>query len=102
MRGIHRLINFIISGAPDRIQGTLPRQKQPHDETSCATDRIQGTLPRQKQPNDEASCATDRIQGTLPRQKQPNLFFDPEVGGDMQLRNICCLSSDYTAFYPGG
>jgi hypothetical protein len=25
---------------------------------------------------------------------------DPEDGGDMFLRNVCLLSTDYTAFYP--
>jgi hypothetical protein len=28
------------------------------------------------------------------------LFFDPEDGGDMFLRNINWLSTDYTALYP--
>jgi hypothetical protein len=28
------------------------------------------------------------------------LFFDPEDGGDMPLRNIGRLSTDYTALYP--
>jgi hypothetical protein len=28
------------------------------------------------------------------------LLFDPEVGGDMFLRNVCVLSSDYLAIYP--
>jgi hypothetical protein len=27
-------------------------------------------------------------------------FFDPEDGGDMILRNVGCLSTDYTALYP--
>jgi hypothetical protein len=29
------------------------------------------------------------------------LFFDPEDGGDMFLRNVGGLSTDYTALYPG-
>jgi hypothetical protein len=28
------------------------------------------------------------------------LFFDPENGGDMFLRNVGCPSTDYTALYP--
>jgi hypothetical protein len=28
------------------------------------------------------------------------LFSDPEDGGDMFLRNVGCLSTDYTALYP--
>jgi hypothetical protein len=28
------------------------------------------------------------------------LFFDPEDGGDIFLRNICCLSMDCTTLYP--
>jgi hypothetical protein len=28
------------------------------------------------------------------------LFFDPEDGGDMFLRNVGLLSTDYTALYP--
>jgi hypothetical protein len=28
------------------------------------------------------------------------LFFDPENGGDMFLRNVGWLSTDYTAFFP--
>jgi hypothetical protein len=28
------------------------------------------------------------------------LFFNPEVGGDMFLRNVGWLSTDYTALYP--
>jgi hypothetical protein len=28
------------------------------------------------------------------------LFFDPEDGGDMFLRNIGCLSTDCTTLYP--
>jgi hypothetical protein len=28
------------------------------------------------------------------------LFFDPEHGGDMFLRNVGCLSMDYTKLYP--
>jgi hypothetical protein len=28
------------------------------------------------------------------------LFFDPEDGGDMFLRNVGRLSTDYTALYP--
>jgi hypothetical protein len=28
------------------------------------------------------------------------LFFDPEDGGDMLLRNVGWLSTDYKAFYP--
>jgi hypothetical protein len=28
---------------------------------------------------------------------QSSLFFYPEVGGDMLFRNVCWLSSDYTA-----
>jgi hypothetical protein len=28
------------------------------------------------------------------------LFFDPEDGGDMLLRNIGWLSTDYTTLYP--
>jgi hypothetical protein len=28
------------------------------------------------------------------------LFFDTENGGDMFLRNVCWLSTDYTALYP--
>jgi hypothetical protein len=27
-------------------------------------------------------------------------FLHPEDGGDMFLRNVGCLSADYTAFYP--
>jgi hypothetical protein len=27
-------------------------------------------------------------------------FFDPEYGGDMFLRNVCSLSTGYTALYP--
>jgi hypothetical protein len=27
-------------------------------------------------------------------------FFDPEDGGDMLLRNVCWISTDYTALYP--
>jgi hypothetical protein len=30
------------------------------------------------------------------------LFFDPEDGGDMFLRNVGLLSTDYTALYPRG
>jgi hypothetical protein len=29
-----------------------------------------------------------------------DLFFDPEDGGDMLLRNVGWLSTDYTALYP--
>jgi hypothetical protein len=29
-----------------------------------------------------------------------SLYFDPEDGGDMFLRNVGCLSTDYTALYP--
>jgi hypothetical protein len=29
-----------------------------------------------------------------------DLFFDPEDGGDMFLRNVCCLSTDYTSYIP--
>jgi hypothetical protein len=28
------------------------------------------------------------------------LVFDPEDGGDMLMRNVGCLSTDYTALYP--
>jgi hypothetical protein len=28
------------------------------------------------------------------------LFFDPEDGGDMSLRNVRWLSTDYTTLYP--
>jgi hypothetical protein len=28
------------------------------------------------------------------------LFFDPEDGGDMHLKNVCLFSRDYTALYP--
>jgi hypothetical protein len=28
------------------------------------------------------------------------LFFDPEDGGDMFLRNVGSLSTDHTALYP--
>jgi hypothetical protein len=28
------------------------------------------------------------------------IFFDPEDGGDMFLRNFCCVSTDYTASHP--
>jgi hypothetical protein len=28
-----------------------------------------------------------------------DLFFDPEDGGDMFLRNVGCNSTDYTASY---
>jgi hypothetical protein len=28
------------------------------------------------------------------------LFFDPEDGGDMFLRNVTYLPTDYTALYP--
>jgi hypothetical protein len=28
------------------------------------------------------------------------IFFDPEDGGDMFLRNIGCNSTDYTASHP--
>jgi hypothetical protein len=28
------------------------------------------------------------------------LFFDPDDGGDMLLRNVGWLSTDYTALYP--
>jgi hypothetical protein len=28
-----------------------------------------------------------------------DLFFDPEDGGDMLLRNVCLFSTDYTALY---
>jgi hypothetical protein len=28
------------------------------------------------------------------------LFFDPEDGGDMFLRNVGCYPTDYTASYP--
>jgi hypothetical protein len=28
------------------------------------------------------------------------LFIDPEDGGDMSLRNVGCLSTDYAALYP--
>jgi hypothetical protein len=30
----------------------------------------------------------------------PSLFFDPEDGGDMFLRNVDLLSTDYTALHP--
>jgi hypothetical protein len=30
-----------------------------------------------------------------------SLFFRPEYEGDMLLRNVCWLSVDYTALYPG-
>jgi hypothetical protein len=29
-----------------------------------------------------------------------NFFFDPEDGGDMFLRNVGCISTDYTASHP--
>jgi hypothetical protein len=28
------------------------------------------------------------------------LFFDPDDGGDMFLRNVCSFSTDFTALYP--
>jgi hypothetical protein len=28
------------------------------------------------------------------------IFFDPEDGGDMFLRNVGCISTDYTASHP--
>jgi hypothetical protein len=28
------------------------------------------------------------------------IFFDPEDGGDMFLRNVCCISTHYTASHP--
>jgi hypothetical protein len=28
------------------------------------------------------------------------IFFDPEDGGDMFLRNVGCISTDYTALHP--
>jgi hypothetical protein len=28
------------------------------------------------------------------------IFFDPEDGGDIFLRNIGCISTDYTASHP--
>jgi hypothetical protein len=28
------------------------------------------------------------------------LFFDPEDGGNMLLRNVSCLSTNYTVLYP--
>jgi hypothetical protein len=28
------------------------------------------------------------------------IFFDPEDGGDMCLRNVGCISTDYTALHP--
>jgi hypothetical protein len=28
------------------------------------------------------------------------LLFDPQDGGHMMLRNVGCLSTDYTALYP--
>jgi hypothetical protein len=28
------------------------------------------------------------------------IFFDPEDGDDMFLRNVGCISTDYTASYP--
>jgi hypothetical protein len=31
----------------------------------------------------------------------PGLFFCPEDGGGMFLRNIDLLSTDYSALYPG-
>jgi hypothetical protein len=31
---------------------------------------------------------------------QQGLFFDPEDGGDMFLRNVGWLSTDYTVLYP--
>jgi hypothetical protein len=31
-----------------------------------------------------------------------SLFFDPEGGGDISLRNFGWLSTDYTALYPRG
>jgi hypothetical protein len=29
-----------------------------------------------------------------------DLFFDPEIGGDMFLRNVSLLSTDYMVLYP--
>jgi hypothetical protein len=29
-----------------------------------------------------------------------NFFFDPEDGGDMFLRNVGCISTDYKASHP--
>jgi hypothetical protein len=31
---------------------------------------------------------------------KPGLFFDPEDGSDMFIRNVGWLSTDYTALYP--
>jgi hypothetical protein len=33
-------------------------------------------------------------------QAELGLFFDPEDGGDMFLRNVGCNSTDYTVSYP--
>jgi hypothetical protein len=30
----------------------------------------------------------------------PGLFFDPEYGGDMLLRNVGSISTEYTTLYP--
>jgi hypothetical protein len=38
-----------------------------------------------------ASCCTGFLLG---------IFFDPEDGGDMFLRNVGWLSADYTTLYP--
>jgi hypothetical protein len=34
------------------------------------------------------------------KQNLLGLFFDPEDGGEMFLRNVGRLSTDYTALYP--
>jgi hypothetical protein len=36
----------------------------------------------------------------LPASSFLGLFFDPEDGGDMFLRNVSLLSTDYMALYP--
>jgi hypothetical protein len=30
----------------------------------------------------------------------PGIYFDPEDGNNISFRNICCISTEYTALYP--
>jgi hypothetical protein len=45
-------------------------------------------------------CQVRNWRGSRWQAEQLGIFINPEDGGDIFLRNVCLLSTDYTASYP--